>query len=192
MRLLDLFELVTRTPDRLNPLDMIDRDSPLAIDECRDLANAIVVRTGNEHDPHWVESAEFIIGAFLLAVVYFGEQGHRSLQTVRTLLSNFEKMNAMIKLMQETPEAYSGMLARMGHQLTRFKDNELASVCTTINRELSFLDTIAVADSTKESTFDPRDLVRRRMTVYLVLPPEHVAHSEHCFGFGSGRCFGRA
>ena len=37
-------------------------------------------------------------------------------------------MNAMIKLMQETPEAYSGMLARMGHQLTRFKDNELASV----------------------------------------------------------------
>jgi type IV secretion system protein VirD4 len=70
------------------------------------------------------------------------------------------------------------MLARMGNQLLRFKDTELASCLTTVGRFMKFLDTIAVAENTKESTFDPADLLKRKMTVYLVLPPEHVrAHA---------------
>ena len=110
----------------------------------------------------------------LAVVAYFGEKGDRSLQTVRTLLSNPAKMDAIIRLMCESPDAWSGMLARMGHQLTRFKDNELASCLTTVSRFLKFLDTIAVAENTKESTFDPADLVKRKTTIYLVLNPEHV------------------
>jgi type IV secretion system protein VirD4 len=172
--ILDPYMQVTRTPGRLNPLDGIDKDSPLAIDDCRDMANALVIRTGEEKDPHWVDSAETWISAMLAVVAYYGEPGDRSLQTVRTLLSNPAKMDAIIRLMCESPDVWSGMLARMGHQLTRFKDNELASCLTTVSRFLKFLDTIAVAENTKESTFDPGDLVKRATTVYLVLPPEHV------------------
>jgi len=83
-------------------------------------------------------------------------------------------MEAIIRLMCESGNAWSGMLARMGHQLTRFQGNELASCLTTVSRFLKFLDTIAVADNTNASTFDPADLVKRKTTVYLVLPPEHV------------------
>jgi type IV secretion system protein VirD4 len=172
--IVDPYMQVTQTPDTLNPLDGIDKDSPLALDECRDTANALVIRTGEEKDPHWVDSAETWISAMLAVVAYYGEPGDRSLQTVRTLLSNPAKMDAIIKLMCESPEVWSGMLARMGHQLTRFKDNELASCLTTVSRFLKFLDTIAVAENTKESTFDPADLVRGKTTVYLVLPPEHI------------------
>ena len=110
----------------------------------------------------------------LAVVAYFGEKGDRSLQTVRTLLSNPAKMDAIIRLMCDSPDVWSGMLARMGHQLTRFKDNELASCLTTVSRFLKFLDTIAVAENTTDSTFDPADLVKRKTTVYLVLPPQHV------------------
>jgi type IV secretion system protein VirD4 len=138
------------------------------------MANAMVIRTGEEKDPHWVDSAETWISAMLAAVAYYGQQGDRSLQTVRTLLSNPAKMEAIIRLMCESPDAWSGMLARMGYQLTRFKDNELASSLTTVSRFLKFLDTIAVAENSEESTFDPADLVKRNMTVYLVLPPQHV------------------
>src|SRR5207244_4036208 len=42
---LDPFKSVTQTPDSLNPLDFIDPDSPVVIDECRALANALVIRT---------------------------------------------------------------------------------------------------------------------------------------------------
>jgi type IV secretion system protein VirD4 len=172
--ILDPYKQVTQTPDTLNPLDGIDRDSPLAIDDCRDMANALVIRTGEEKDPHWVDSAETWISAMLAVVAYYGQQGDRSLQTVRTLLSNPAKMEAIIRLMCESPDAWSGMLARMGYQLTRFKDSELASSLTTVSRFLKFLDTIAVAENTTKSTFDPADLVKRKTTVYLVLPPQHV------------------
>jgi type IV secretion system protein VirD4 len=174
VRILDPYGLVTKTSDTLNPLDSIDRNSPLAIDECRDMANSLVIRTGEEKDPHWVDSAETFISAMLAAVAYYGERGERSLQTVRTLLSNPAKMDAIIRLMCESGNAWSGMLARLGHQLTRFQGNELASCHTTVSRFLKFLDTIAVADNTNASTFDPADLVKRKTTVYLVLPPEHV------------------
>jgi type IV secretion system protein VirD4 len=174
VRIVDLYKMVTHTPDTLNPLDGIDKDSPLAIDDCRDMANALVIKTGEERDPHWVDSAETFISAMLAAVVYFGEKGNRSLQTVQSLLSNPAKTTEIIRLMCDSPDAWSGMLSRMGHQLTRFKGEELASCLTTVSRFLKFLDSIAVAENTTESTFDPADLVRRKMTVYLVLPPEHV------------------
>ncbi len=174
VRIVDPFRQVTNTPDTLNSLDAIDRNSPLAIDECRDFANALVIRTGEEKDPHWVDSAETWISGILAVVAYFGERGDRSLQTVRTLLSNPAKLEAIIQLMCESTEVWSGMLTRMGHQLTRFKENELASCMTTVNRFLAFLDTIAVAENTTDSTFNPADVVKRKMTVYLVLPPERV------------------
>ena len=60
---IDPFKVVTQTPDTFNPLDFIDKDSPTAIDECRDLAEALVIRTGQEKDPHWVDSAEAWISA---------------------------------------------------------------------------------------------------------------------------------
>jgi type IV secretion system protein VirD4 len=174
VRIVDPYMMVTNAPDQLNPLDSVDKESPLALDDCRDLANAMVIRSGEEKDPHWVDSAETWISAMLAAVAYFGEPGDRSLQTAQTLLSNTAKLAAIIDLMRESPQVWSGMLARMGNQLTRFKDTELASTLTTVARFMKFLDTIAVAESTRESTFDPGDLVKRKMTVYLVLDPQHV------------------
>ena len=66
------------------------------------------------------------------------------------------------------------MLARIGWQMSHYKDKELASVMTTANRHLSFLDTPAVAASTRSSTFDPAELRTGKMTVYLILPLEHA------------------
>jgi type IV secretion system protein VirD4 len=47
-------------------------------------------------------------------------------------------------------------------------------VLTTTSRFLRFLDTLLVAESTKASSFDPSELCKGRMTVYLVIPPEHM------------------
>jgi type IV secretion system protein VirD4 len=170
---LDPFKLVTQAPQTFNALDFIDKDSPTAIDECRDLAEALVIRTGQEKDPHWVDSAEAWISALIALVVHYGEPNDRSLQTVRTLLSSPEKLEMAIKLMCAS-DAWDGMLARMGNQLTHFKDKELSSTLTTTSRFLRFLDTLAVSDSTKTSSFDPADLRKGKMTVYLILPPEHM------------------
>jgi type IV secretion system protein VirD4 len=171
--IVDPFKVVTKKPDTYNPLQHIDRDSPTALDECRDLAEALVVRTGQEREPHWQDSAEVWIAAMTAMVTCFAEGVDKSLQSVRALLTNPLKMEAAIKLMCES-DMWEGMLSRLGHQLTHFKDKELSSTLTTTNRFLRFLDTVAISKSTKESTFDPADLLTGKMTVYLVLPPEHM------------------
>lgn len=170
---LDPFRVVSETPDTFNPLDQIRADSPLLIDECRALANALVIRTGEEKDPYWNDSAELWITAMLVAVTLYGKGEDRSLQTVRTLLTNPGKRAAVTQMLCDSPDL-DGMVARLGNQLTNYKDKELGSVLSTANRFLNFLDTLAIAASTKASTFDPAELRSGRMTVYLVLPPEHM------------------
>ena len=133
---LDPFKIGFAGSQTFNPLDFIDKDSPTAIDECRDLAEALVIRTGQEKDPHWVDSAEAWISALIALVVQYGEPNDRSLQTVRTLLSSPDKLEMAIKLMCAS-DAWDGMLARMGNQLTHFKDKELGSTLTTTSRFLS-------------------------------------------------------
>lgn len=171
--MLDPFNVVTDSSDCFNPIDKIDGASLLALDDCRDLAEALVVRTGQEKEPHWNDSAETWIAAMAAVITQFAQEDDRSLQTLRTLLTNPLKMQAVIKLMCES-DACEGMLSRLGHQLTHFKDKELASVLTTTNRFLRFLDTLSVAEGTRSSSFDPDDLCKGKMTIYLILPPEHM------------------
>ena len=93
------FQIVTKTPDTFNPIDLIDKESPHAIDDCRDLAETLVVTSPNEKDPHWSESAKGVAGAAIMAVTFYGEPGQRSLQTVMTLIANPLKLQGMIDLL---------------------------------------------------------------------------------------------
>jgi type IV secretion system protein VirD4 len=170
--LLDPFHVVTDVPDTFNPLDFIKGDSTLALDDSGALAESIVVKTGQEREPHWLEVSELNIAAITAFVVHHAPKEDRSLQTVRDILNNPDELEAAITVMRQSP-AWSGMLARMGHQLTHFKDKELASTLTTTGRFLRFLDTLPIADSTKTSSFDPSDLLTSKLSVFLILPPEY-------------------
>ena len=171
--LLDPFRQVTNTPDTFNPLEFIDGDSPQALDDCRSLAESLVIRTGQEKEPHWCDVSELNIGGITSFVVRHAPRNDRSLQTVRDLLTNPEELEAAITVMRQST-AWDGMLARMGNQLSHFKDKELASTLTTTGRFLRFLDTLAIAESTRSSSFDPADLLTGKMSVFLILPPEHM------------------
>jgi type IV secretion system protein VirD4 len=158
-----------------NPIDGIKKDSPLALDDCNGIAKELVVRTGDEKDTHWLDSAEAHISAVTATVVYYGTPGRRSLQEVSDILASPRKLGLCIKLMKESP-AWGGMLARMGGKLDYFVDKEKGSVLTTVSRCLRFLDTPAMAASTQASNFNPAKLKRGRrpMSVGIVLPPENM------------------
>ena len=169
--LLDPYKVVTQTPDTFNPLDFIDADSDLAIDDCNDLANALVVRKGTEHEPQWNDNAEKWIGTMAAFLVHL--RSDVSLENLKMLLANPAYREGAIKKMAES-DAWGGILSRKGHELTNFVDRELGSVLTTANRHLNFLDTPAISESTKKSSFDPADLFSRKTTVYLILPPDRM------------------
>lgn len=173
--LLDPFKIVTQTPDTLNPLASIDKDSSFAIDDSREIAAAIVERKEEKGDGvHFLDNAEAAIAAMTAMVVQFGEDEHKSLQTVCDIVSNPDKWQKAIELMCAS-DAWQGMLARMGGNLAHLKERELASTMSTISRFLRFLSTPAIAASTRTSSFDPAEIHGGKFTAYLVLPTERAS-----------------
>ncbi len=156
-----------------NPVDGINKDSPLALDDCNGIAKELVVRTGDEKETHWLDAAEEHISAVTATVVKYGTPNRRSLQEVSEILANPHKLELCKKLMRESP-AWGGMLARQGGKLEYFVEKEKASVLTTVSRFLRFLDTPAMAASTQASSFNPAKLKRGKMSVHIVLPPEQM------------------
>jgi len=180
--ILDPFRVATTTPDSLNPLDcIIDKNSSRAPDDCKAFARAMVVRPeGAERNEHFYIRAEGRIAAMIATTVYFGirERGTRSLVHVANLLSSPDAMKDAITLMRLHPEIWGGALSRMGGQMTFGAVEELASVTGTVTTAIDFMNTPEVAENLLSSTFDPRDLYRRKMTIFLVLPTEYMrSHS---------------
>ncbi len=171
---LDPFGLAGPGSDTLNPLDLIEPNSPHLIEQSRDLANMLVVRTGHEHEPHFNDSAELVLTAFIAFVAACETAPeHRNLQTVRDIVSSRARFAKAVEAMQAST-ACGGLLQRYGHLLTWFVDRELGSVLTTVQRHTIFLDSQAVSDNTSRSTFDPRRLRDERMTIYLCLPHDRL------------------
>ncbi len=179
--MLDPYKVVTNKPDCLNPLDVIAKESRLAIDDCNQLANAAVVRTGMENEPHWNDRAEGVIAALMALVVVHGdrERGSRSLQSVREMVSNPELFKLAMKALAESDD-WEGLLRQMGGDLFNLEEKEKASVLSTVGRHLRFLGTPAIADSIKRSSFRVSDLRKKGQcsTLFLVLPAERAEVSQ--------------
>jgi type IV secretion system protein VirD4 len=173
--LVDPFRVVTERPDTYNPMGFIDPASPTAIDSCRSLAEAIVTRTGHETDRFWDDSAEIWIGAMICAIVAFAPPQQRNLQSVRAQLADPAKREATIEMMCKSPH-WGGLLSRFGHSLKNYQGKTLDSVLAATNRHLAWTDSVAIAESISESSFNPADLLNpmSKTTVFLILPTEHI------------------
>lgn len=80
---LDPYQITTREPDTFNPLERLDKDSATVLDDCRDLAAALVIRNPDEREPHWADSAEVWLTAMIAFVVAYAKGADKSLQSVR-------------------------------------------------------------------------------------------------------------
>lgn len=178
---IDPFDVVRRhpggrgapPPDSFNPFDLIPRSSPDFIDRAAELANALVIRNPEEREPHWSDSAEMYLTAFIAFVLAQAPPRERNLQTVRELLANPEAVEGAINLMRQSG-AGNRMLRRRAGQLTYFIERERGSVLTSVGRHTSFLDSESIAATTERSSFDPGRLLSGRMTVYVCLPEDQL------------------
>jgi type IV secretion system protein VirD4 len=161
--------------DTFNPLDTIDENAPDFIDQCRDLAVALVVRTGKETETHFLDSAERVLQAFIAFVCACqADREMRNLQTVRQLLADRGKFEMCVKIMQDAGDVAGGMLQRLGSSLSWHQDRELASVLSTVQRVTGFLDTPPIAANTLKSSFHPDDLRDGKTSIFLCLPPRRL------------------
>lgn len=156
--------------DTLNPLDFIDENDPIFLDEIRTLADLFVVRTGNESDPHWNDWSTVVLSAFIAFVCGCEPHGQkRSLGLVRDIVSSRAVYTDALAAMREV-KGFGGVVAKLGEMMGWLVDRELASVMSSVQRHTSWMDTPAVAASLSRSSFDPRWLRAGRVSVYLILP----------------------
>ncbi|WP_435008070.1 type IV secretory system conjugative DNA transfer family protein [Tundrisphaera lichenicola] len=168
---LDPFRVVTQTPDGFNALDFIHADSETAIDDCDALAESLVIRNPNDHDPHWNEKAVQRVGALAACLTHITRGC--CLRDIAEVSSNPQQAEGAIQTMIGS-NAWDGILAHMGQELKQPQDKELAGILSTVSRHLKFLNTPLVAENTKSSSFDPAELVNGKMTVFLVLPTQYL------------------
>ncbi len=161
-----------------NPLDTIPFGSPLLVDAARAMAEALVARTGMEHDMHWNDKAVQVITAILVCVLLRFEDEQRNLNSVQEIASDPKMVVATAKRLHEL----GGLPARLGNQLLGLFEQdgtytkEGAGVLSTVARHLSFLDSELVAAAVAHSAFEPAELMtpETRTTLFLQIPPSQL------------------
>lgn len=157
--------------DSFNPLDFIDDRALDFYDQCRDLANMLVVRTGNEMDPHWNDRAENVIAGMIAFTCATASPQDRNLTSVYRLVSSPDRFARALLAMEHLP-SHHGVLATAAGNLAWLKDRELGGVLSTVARHLDFLASPAVAEALGSTRFDPRALQdpRQPATLYFCMP----------------------
>jgi type IV secretion system protein VirD4 len=172
---LDPFNVCGPGGDSLNPFDFIDHLADDFVDQCRDVADMLVIRQHDEKDPHWNESA--IANVAALSSFVCGcepDRSKRHLGTVRGIAASRGKYAMAVEVMQQT-DACQGVIARLGGSLTWHEGEEMASVQSTLARHINFLDSPVVRRNTATSSFDPMILRKGKATLYLILPHDRLS-----------------
>lgn len=173
---------------RYNPLARLDRDNPYPVEDAMLIVDALVVRSGDEKEPHWNEAA----GQFLLGLILYVAYGpdippaERHMVTMRRLINKAlettedgehyimpRSIMAACEKLEE--DGLSDIADAIKGSITSFyakSSNELSGVLSTVHRHTQFIDYGAMREVLSGHDFDLRDLKRgkKRQTVYLCLP----------------------
>ncbi len=165
---LDPFRISTKTPDTFNPLDLIGNGME-CIGEAKALAAAMVVRTGEEKDPHWNDRSENLISNALALVAYDMHPEMRNLLSLRSIIADPKVRSGSAEAMRKL----GGIFADNAASMEEMGTEEGSGIISTCHRHLDFLSIPEIAESVSRSSFDPRKLLTGKMSIYLVLPAHY-------------------
>ncbi|MEQ8228179.1 MAG: type IV secretory system conjugative DNA transfer family protein [Rhodospirillales bacterium] len=199
---------------RFNPLALLDAKSDSVIEDAGAVAEAIVVATGGEKDPHWDESARNFIEGLILHVVTDPEfADRRTLVTVDELIKQAltplageadefgEPMMALDRAMMSNAErlqaeAEDDVVASAIRGAARdFYDkgtNERGSVLSTVRRHTRFLSYAKIRQSLSGHDVDLRELktATAGASIFLCLPAGRLGLCHRWFRLIINQFFG--
>lgn len=157
----------------LNPLDLIDSASPDAADDAAMIADMLVVpQKGGAEGSFWDEEAKALLAGLVLYVALTRVGAERSLPHVRELLTLApEPFDDLLVTMGGHPDR---AVQRTSNRLRQKADRERSGVVSSAQSHTHFLDSPRMVTVLGESTFDPADLARGGLSVYLMVPPDRL------------------
>jgi type IV secretion system protein VirD4 len=168
---IDPFGVGGRGSDTYNPLDFLAAKDPFLLERCRDIGNQLVVRQGTEHEPHWNDTAENVLGALIYFICLCESRApERTLESLCQIVSSPDKFRRAIRIMHETGHP---VLEQLAGRLMWLEDRELHSAMSTVMRHVGWMQSELMATFLRRSSFDPR-VLRKPATLYLILPSEFL------------------
>jgi hypothetical protein len=171
VHVVDPFGIVPGTTSAsFNPLSAIDINSQHVTEDFGLLADALVVPGSG--DDHWDESGRNII-AGVAAHLLANNPGATLLDVAAALRQDAEQLDELFGAML-ADQRCGGLAAAAAAIFQTAGPAERGSFFTTVSRNLNWLSSLAMQKVLKTSDFSIADLKRKPMTVYVVLPPQHL------------------
>ena len=186
---LDPFGVMGEGTDYINPLEGLVKGrpetyldyNPVLLDELASIADAMVIRPGEEKDPHWNDKARMMIKALLLAVLCnMGPNRRHDLGELRAILET-ERLGAFFKKMMANKTAVRGKLAALGSECNQMGDNEFYSVVSAVMKHTEFLESPLMQRAFGVNNHDGNGYDVRFLkssgsaSVYIIIPPQYLA-----------------
>ena len=158
-----------------NPLELIDPESPEAVDEARMLADMIVLPEGQGGEQlFWNEEARAVLTGLILHVAANAVPELRTLSHVRTLLTlPPESFAELLRDMRESPAVF-GLVSRSAARILQKAERERSGVISTAQSHTHFLDSARISRVLRRSSVDLSILKREPTSVYLILPSDRL------------------
>lgn len=160
---------------RFNPLRLLDLDSTTLVEDAGQIADALVVGGGGE--PYWDDTARHFIEAVCLHVATSDQFSpeERHLGTVAALISG--RRLALKELLAEmmANDAVEHTVSGAGRAMHEKAEREQSSVVSVARKNVRFLEYDSMQAVLSGHDFDLKDLKRRPMTIYLVLPATRMS-----------------
>lgn len=181
---LDPFDMMPKLPGvkwcpplaQVDPMAYLRPRSITFAADADNLAEALIPESLHAKDSHWVESARGLVsGMIMFLKARFPKE---NLVTVYRVISGRD-LFLVARDACRWAEA-NGLAEFMVERLARFADrdgsnnDEVLSMASTAITALRFIGNRAIANSLSGSSFDFRDMKKRPMTVYLILPGEYL------------------
>ena len=171
-----------------NPMALLTLDNPTIIEDAVQITDALVIKSGEEKDPHWNESAgHFLTGLILYAAVADKiKDKDRHLGMVRFMLSRAltrrgdppryalfrEVLDACKQLLDDGHVAVADAIEGSVRGFYEKATDERAAVLSTANRHTQFLEYESMREVLSGHDFSLKDLKAdpNGISVYLCLP----------------------
>lgn len=140
------------------------------------IADALVVRTGSEKDPHWNDNAEALLRGLIVHCVTAEPSERQNLQTVREYLVSPDFIGVLESMVQN--HACGGIAARTAGAFLAKADVEASGVLSTAITHTAFMDNLrmqtSLAPRPDERVVDLGKLSANPTTVFLCIPNQQI------------------
>ncbi len=170
--------------DKYNPLDYVQVGTPSERDDVELITSLIVPDTAHSDDGFWNAQAREVLMGVILYVLYTRRPEKRTLAEVRHLLTLSEEAfdEMLIGMVHHGHE----IIRRVAHMLQNQESKLRSNVMATVQSKTRIWDSPHLTAATNKSDFSFSDLRETTGTVYLVVPPEHLANYYSALALISG------